>query len=262
MFLTTPCNLQNSQSPISARVQARTRRDLAWAADRFESGNQALYELIDALGGNSPYSQGGDAGVPTLGPYGGKPPALQWGGPGAAVAVLPPLNSGCVGAPEVLPLLTVLPIPAFTLPAKSTPVASKAVTPVVVPLPTIPSEDPALCKYTPQTVCNAIRAGCFAAGQVDPRQLAACAASGWQGNQNQFPWLIARGGADGGRPVGFINENPTFPDGRPGNAGAIANDGLSGFEDMDPVAVIATAAVAIFGGAWLLEKISRGRGRR
>lgn len=267
MFVQTPCNLQNSQSPMSARLLANTQRQIAWAAAAFNGGNAVLYDLIDKLGGNSPYSNGGSAGVPTLGPYNGLPPAVQWGGPGSAVAALPNPNAGCIGAPEVLPLVTVLPIPDFTLPAAPKPAAPKPVpvpVPVAAPPPppsAIPTEDPAICKYTPQTVCAAARAGCFRAGQVDPRQLAACAASGWQGNLNQFPWLIARGGADNGRAVGFINEAPNFPDGRPAPSSSIATGGgMDGWVDeMDPVSAIAVMAGAIFGGAWILSKV---RGRR
>ncbi len=261
MFLTTPCNLPNSESKIPLRVQANTLFDLEWAANAFQNGNTALYDLIDALGGNSPYSNGGSAGVPTLGPFGGKPPALQWGGPGAAVAKLPSSNNGgCIGAPAVLPLLTVLPIADFTLPPP-------AVKPKVITVPVAPAAAPAavapdtsICNFTPETVCAAARAGCFAAGQVDPRQLAACASSGWAGNENRFPALVARGGWNGGAPVGFINQSPRYPDGRAASGGGVGMNGLDETGNHIVAAVVAGSIIA--GATWLLKNMPRVGGRR
>lgn len=259
MFVQTPCSLPNSQAPISqARIDAE-RRLLSAVSSSFVSGNQTLNNLVDALGGNSSATVGGNAGVPTLGPYGGKWPALQWGGPSAQVAKLPSTVL-CSGAPEVVPLLTVLPVRDFTLPAPAVtaPRPPAAIAPAPAPAAVVPQQDPGICNYTPETVCAAIRAGCFKAGQVDDAQLAACAKSGWSGNENRFPWLIAKGGANGGARVGLVNPNPRFPDGRAPELWG----GMAGFDDGDPRPIMAGFALALFAGAYVWNVISERKGRR
>lgn len=258
MYVTEPCNLPNSQSPISAKQIQLSQMGLAFGNGAIDWGNRVMDAMVKAMGGNpAGTATGGNAGVPTLGPYGGKPPALQWGGPGSAVARLPVPRS-CNGVPEVVPLVTVLPVPYFVDPAPPpAPVSTPAPAPVAAPAPVPVAKDYSICNFTPLTICAAIRAGCFKAGQVDSRQLAECAASGWQGNENRFPELIAKGGWNNGAPVGLINDRPNFPNGQPRPLWG----GMSGLDDADPVPWLAGLSLAVIAAGYAYTEMKRGRRR-
>ena len=96
--------------------------------------------------------------------------------------------------------------------------------------------------------------GCFVAGQVDDSQLRACANSGWAGNLNQFPALIAKGGAQNGRRFGVLNSRPKMPNGAPAPGDGVGV-GLSG---LDPMQTGGHAAMVLglllIGGAIMAAK--------
>jgi len=96
--------------------------------------------------------------------------------------------------------------------------------PVVLPVaPPVPVRT--VCDdVTPQNVCSLIQRGCFRVGQVDILQLAACAASGWAGNRNEFPAVVLAGGGNGGHQIGLMNPYPLTPSGQPGAGIVAVND--------------------------------------
>jgi hypothetical protein len=133
-------------------------------------------------------------------------------GPGAAtigrVATPPPPSPAGVACvyPEVKPLQTVFPVAA---PVRSSPGTVATVAPVSPAAPAVSQPDPALCSnITADNVCEAARAGCFLYDQLDPQQWLACARAGWSGNQNLYPWVLMRGGAQNGRRFGMVNAQP------------------------------------------------------
>lgn len=229
MYTTQACSEPNSASPISAAAIAQQNAQLAAAAAVFDNGDTALNDLISALGGNAAGTgsagalQGG-AGVPTgatLVPNPSGAPGLVWAAPPSS-GFFPPQpyyswgggrNGGGfkMGAkncalPEILPLVTVFPVPAAA--------------PVVAPAPINPSPvaaaapvSPADCAVNADTICQAIQSGCVLSSQVSAAQLAACSRAGWVGNYNQYPALAARGGSQGGRYFGDVNLNPAPPRG-------------------------------------------------
>lgn len=147
---TSACDLMNSQSPMpQAWIDAENR----WRAQmeaQFQRGNGILDDLIATLGGNpSSDMLPGDAGVPTSGPLPIDPTnPLIAANPAALAAALAdptngnwftglqlsdwqagaaftPTNNGVCVIPEVLPLVTVIPVPAASeLPADGSPPAS------------------------------------------------------------------------------------------------------------------------------------------
>jgi hypothetical protein len=110
--------------------QAWIDKENAWRAGMeaaFVGGNNVLNDLIRALGGNPPSEVlPGDAGVPTSGPLG---PGNWYNGlqlaDWQASAAFTPTNTAVCVVPEVLPLVTVFPVPAAgPVPADANPPAS------------------------------------------------------------------------------------------------------------------------------------------
>lgn len=120
------CDLMNSQSTMP---QAWIDAENAWR-DRMEAqfvgGNNVLNDLIRALGGNPPEVLPGDAGIPTSGPLG---PGNWYNGlqlsDWQAAAAFTPTNTAVCVVPEVLPLVTVIPVAAAgPVPAEQNPPGS------------------------------------------------------------------------------------------------------------------------------------------
>jgi hypothetical protein len=201
-------------------------------------------------------------GVTSGGQYGGRllavsvPPPPSFGGkwlpvsplamgahPGAASGnVVAPGGAGIADAsprapspagvaciyPVVKPLQTVFPAVA---PVRSPGPVVATVAPMtaapIAPAVAVSKPDPALLclNITPDNVCEAARAGCFLYDQLDPQQWLACARAGWSGNQNLYPWVLMRGGAQNGRRFGMVNAQPKSAAGALPNApglGALA----------------------------------------
>jgi hypothetical protein len=245
MYTSQPCSYPNSQSPMPASAIADQDARIAAAGQIFDNGDSTLNNLIVALGGNPAGTGSGGAapggsGVATgstlvPGPNG----SLVWAPP-PPFPFRPyfPWAGGPNGrgykrclVPEVLPLVTVLPMPA----PPAAPVAAAPIRAAAPPPP--PPAAPAECSVNPSTICAAIQSGCVLSSQVSPAQLAACSKAGWAGNFNQYPALAARGGAQGGKYFGDVNLSPSSP------------AGLAGFGDTVPAAAPPWYCVSIPGVA-------------
>jgi hypothetical protein len=158
-------------------------------------------------------------------------------GSGPGVGSAPPASPAGVACvyPEVKPLQTVFPAKA----AVHAPNGVATVAPMSAPAPARSKADPALCaNITPDNVCEAARAGCFLFAQLDPQQWLACAQAGWSGNQNLYPDVLLRGGAQNGKYFGMVNANPKSA------AGSLPNaPGLGGLSDIPGGLWIAGAAL-------------------
>ena len=216
--------------------QSAIDRQNAWRAAMelyFSSGNAAMNDLVQALGGNpvAGLAPGqGDAGVPTSGvPFIANGVPIVIPGPAAAPpsawnpkTFLPARglrrgggDGGKGGAPSapcvyptVLPLVTVFPVPAVA----AAPPPAAAPRPVVIPTPAVaapkPCPDPAECAPTPANVCRNLRNGCYNTSQLSPAQVLACSQAGWAGNLNLYPCTLAKGGWSGGQFIGDVNLSP------------------------------------------------------
>jgi hypothetical protein len=218
------CDLPNSSTPMTAeRIRAQDLR-MAAAARHFTGGNQTLDDLVEQLGGNPVSALYGDAGVPTLGGAPFSPGSgLNRGGPGS-----PGFGPGAPGDgggpciyPEVLPLVTVFPIPVFQTPTPVTPLPPY-VQPSPFGRPSTPPPVPAMrprdidCdNVTAENICRLSREGCFVPGQLSQQQLYACSWAGWVGNWDMHPSVIVAGGAQNGRKFGTMNPQPVDPHGNP-----------------------------------------------
>lgn len=211
------CSQPNSATPMSAAQIAAQARRVAAVGSKFDTGNQTLNALINALGGDAVPSGAGDAGIPTTGVFpwfgipsrnggGGVPLSIGpgGGGPLAFTAATPT----CSAPPKVLPLATVFPIPAAAPVPMALPPAPvvRAAPPVSAPAAPDTRPDPGDC--SPANICAGLRDGCYLSSQVSSQQLLACAKAGWVGNRNLYPWLLARGGAGGGAFFGTPQPNP------------------------------------------------------
>ena len=122
------CDLMSSQSPMP---QSWVDAEAAWRDSMegvFVNGNATLNDLIQALGGNPPQVLPGDAGIPTSGPVG---PGNWYNGiqlsEWQASAAFTPTNEAECVVPEVLPLVTVISLPAAAqIPAASGPPGSSS----------------------------------------------------------------------------------------------------------------------------------------
>lgn len=220
-----PCGMPNSLTPLAGPVYS----DRFGVNQTMVQGSAALRDLVESLGGLWPDSDGllGQSGQtePTGG--GRLRGRFRFRGNGG-VSSLPPACGAVVlsAAPgswrPLAPVLT-QPVARVVPPRVARRIENNPVPVQVVAAP--PAAGPTICdSITPENVCEAAVRGCFAAGQVDPLQLAACAASGWQGNRNEFPGVVARGGANGGSHIGLINTHPRMPNGQPGPGITAVND--------------------------------------
>lgn len=231
MYTQIPCAVRNSETPLTAADIAAADARLAASDAVFTNGNAVLGDLIAFLGGNPSTISGpgstdpgsnplsavpGGAGIPT-GAYLAPAPGggVQWHPPAYPARRLFPSYGDtytkrglparrCV-VPDILPLVTVLPVPRIVSP----PVAGPA--PIAAPPPA------ADCgPVTGDNICALIRDGCVLSSQVSPAQLAACSAAGWAGNRNMYPAIAARGGAQNGKYFGDVNLNPPAASGMSG----------------------------------------------
>ncbi len=251
------CDLPNSETPMSAAAIAAQNAAVGRVGSWFTAGNDALNNLIRAGGGNPPTAAAGDAGVATTGggPGAGAvqsvyPPGYGWGvQPGGLFPGtfdnLTIAAKLCSSAPEVLPLVTVLPIPVMVAPSvpapSSVPAAGGAARP-----------DPSDClPVSSENICRLLRDGCVVQSQVTSDQLAACARAGWSGNRNLFPWVAARGGVQNGAYFGNVNLAP------------LPASGVGGLEDFSPVLSAVALAATIGGFLWFVSEYeSRHASRR
>jgi hypothetical protein len=199
------CNLPNSETPMSADAISAQDAYIALVGSSFTNGNATLSAVMQALGGNSIDDlSAGNAGLPTTG-AGGFPwfpgpsvpnpfPVSDQGTPvgsGAGGGSTTQTAAACV-PPRVIPLVTVIPVPAVKTPAA-----------VTVPKPAASLPQPAAVssgrKRIPQSSCRTgnicldIRNGCVLASQVDPAQLLACSQAGYAGNLNLYSQFIIDG---------------------------------------------------------------------
>lgn len=205
------CNLPNSESPMSPAAVAAQDAFIASVGSSFSNGNNTLSGIMTALGGNPLAVPGsdptvaalvaGNSGVPTTG-AGGFPffpgPGSRnrrWGGRGAGAggnggartAAMTP----CTTPPIVVPLVTVVPVPALTRQVPTTgPTPAKITTPPP-PAPVAPSK-PKISQSDCRTgnICLDLANGCVASYQVDPAQLLACSKAGYNANRNLYAGVI------------------------------------------------------------------------
>lgn len=124
-----------------------------------------------------------------------------------------------------------------------------AVTPAPVAPPPSPARSPVCDDVTPSNVCSLIQRGCFRSGQVDIIQLAACAASGWGGNRNEFPGVVAAGGGNNGQYIGLLNPFPLTPGGYPGPGVIGVNDSSQEWMQRQTAGMGAVARESGYGAA-------------
>lgn len=269
------CSAPNSETPMSAGRIDRQASRVSSVGAAFTSGNEALFGLVNRLGGNSPGVMRGDSGIPTT----GVPLSPTWlptrgrGGAGGAGSGLwngtdfagggdRSLSFDCV-PPAVVPVVTVLSVPIVATPAASVPAPRATPQPAAVPAPSVPAvrcADPPECTPTPENICRNIRDGCYLDSQTSQRQKFACSWAGWAGNTNYFQ--RCPGGWNGGVFIPDLNLNPVNTEGdpMPGNpAGGLA--GIPGGDPLVPEVLRGVATLAAFaGGAYLFHHIfSKGR---
>jgi hypothetical protein len=266
------CSLPNSETPMPAAAIDSQNRRMAQRAVSFTSGDATLNALIEALGGNPIGAEWGNAGVPTTGTFDpfSTIPRGNWAtggslgnGPSGSGAGSPP----CV--PQIVPLMTVVPIPtavvaptpANPVPRRLTPVVPAPAAPVSAPAPAAaPCVDPADCAPTPETICRNLRGGCYAPGQVSDLQTQLCAMAGWSGRS---PARYCGAGWNGGARIPDMNRAPLTPGGQSlvgvnplfEQLGA----GMSGFTGGDGSAVL-WGSIAL--GAflfWAVPQFAKGR---
>ncbi len=262
------CSLPNSETPMPAAAIARQDARMARMASIFTNGDDTLNNLIGSLGGNPIGAGSGNAGVPTDGTFNpfSTIPRGNWsiagGGWGGGSGVFSDRSSSetaggsggprCV--PQIVPLVTVVPIPAAVVPATaSTP--PRLLTPQVA-TPAAPqcADDPD-CNPTPANICRNIRAGCYQQSQLSQRQLFACSAAGWQGiqmNPRRCP-----GGWNGGAAIPDLNLSPDTPTGQP-FPGA---PGMSGFTGEGSSVLWGSIALGAF-AVWAVTQLDKKPRRR
>ena len=253
MYSRIPCALPSAVTPINADSLANYPTVIGAA---MSYGYDSFKEIIEKLGGVWPGSSAwGDTAA-------GGGSSSGTGTRGAGV-LGPGKSQSCGGVVlQEYPGSYMPPAPVLVAPppaAVLTPPQARAVT-QPAPAPAIPASDPPICmNINAETVCEAAQRGCFAAGQVDQAQLMACASAGWQGNRNEFPYVVARGGANGGARVGLLNRNPRGPGGRMSEAPWMGLNGLGcgGDGGSSVVAVIALTALGL-GGIFALSRGMRG----
>lgn len=246
------CTEENSATPMTAaRIAAQDAR-VAAVGNQFWRGNHILDVLDVVLGGNSIGQIPGAVDRYTggaVGPPPGSGPGESPSGRGAKGSG-PFENSRRVGcpAPQVLPLLTVFPIPPAPRPA------SKLPPPVAPPSPHLappaPAPPPPVTQASCRTgnICADLRAGCVLQYQVSPEQLLACAMAGWSGNQNRYPSIAARSDLPF---LGSVDLNPP------------AATGVSGLGADDLATSSLWAGIALLGfAAWATFEISKPARRR
>lgn len=265
------CSLPNSETPMPAAAIARQDARMARMASIFTNGDDTLNGLISALGGNPIGAPFGNAGVPTDGTF--NPfttiPRVNWDhvpsvGPGGWFPTFPAATwnagsgsgggPGCV--PKMVPLMTVVPIPAVVLPATpNSPATVLAPVPSTPAVPAAPCVDPAECAPTPDTICRNMRAGCYQQTQLSQRQLFACSEAGWQGiqmNPRRCP-----GGWNGGAAIPDMNLTPDTPTGQP-FPGA---PGMSGFTGEGSSVLWGSIALGVF-ALWAATQFDKKARRR
>jgi hypothetical protein len=122
------------------------------------------------------------------------------------------------GCPQILPLVTTIPIPQVVTPAAPASSSPAAPAPVVAP----PTQPPApLPDCRTGNWCLDIMNGCVLSSQVSQQQLMLCSQAGYAGNRNLFPAVAAAGGAGGGAFFGTPDPNPA----------PYRGSGVSGFGD-------------------------------
>ena len=213
----------------AAAISAQDR----WRASMeqyFSQGNQTLNNLVTRLGGNASADPAvllsGDAGVPTTGnftPTWLPPLSTRGRTPGGgsrsngSKRVLPACNF-----PEVLPLLTVFPVPVAVQPAPR-PAPPPPVAPLPVPAPAPPPVRAPAANCRTGNVCLDIANGCIRSDQVSPEQLFACSQAGYAGNRDLYA----------NNPPGFFGSPnlapaPFSPDMLPRSVGVSGTDVLTG----------------------------------
>lgn len=216
MYSRIPCAMPNSKTPLDGRPVFPYN----WVASAMDRSNAGYRELVESLGGVWPgESVWGAAGVGAGGQSSGSGSGSGSGGSAAAAAAL----AECLGV-QLAPVPgSYSPPPPPMAAPRAVVVTSQQARHIEMPAAQALGPDPAICEtVTAANVCELAVRGCFKAGQVDPAQLAACASVGWQGNYNQFPALIARGGGNKGQPVGVLNSSPSSPRGMSGIDGGQA----------------------------------------
>lgn len=264
------CGMPNSTTPVTGPIY----RDWNGVGQTMAQGAAGLRDLVESLGGVWPGADGslsGRYGQPAPGAGGGRENGRSpsSGLPdGRASSLLPAACGSVLLAPS--PGSYRPPAPPLAQPIAR--VVSPRVARKIEQAPTLPlpqSKGATICdQITAANVCEAAVRGCFAAGQVEPLQLAACAASGWQGNRNEFPALIASGGAGGGQHVGLIAPYPRMPNGALGPGIVSVNDSAAssvremaagvGLGQYNPFEAAGNGAMilglALLGGAFWLSR--------
>ncbi len=296
------CSLPNSATPMPQSAIDAQNAYMAARGQAFTKGNDALNGLLVALGGNPIGSPQGNAGVPTSGgafnPFAVTPfplPAanpVTSGGAGAGSGA----GGGSVSCvPELIELVTVVPVPTVVTPTRTyipapTPAPGPAPVPQVVPTqkPTpaaaaAPCVDPPECAPTPENICRLITEGCVSTNQVSKAQVLACAWSGWTGLMTK-KGMCSINGWNHGEYLGSMNLKPVnraglyydppavyqaaidagvnTPNGSPApGVSGIVGDALTGPGASWVWGSIGLAAAAFYLAAQLDKKPSR-RGRR
>jgi hypothetical protein len=220
------CDQPNSQTPMSAAAIGRQNTFVANTGASFTNGNDALYSLVTRLGGNSPASAVGAAGVPTTGtvPATSLPPitaAAASAGAGASVAG--PSSAGVVDAragavpcvvPDVVPFSRVIALPVIATPVAQPSPAAKAPAPAApAPAATVAAApagrctDPPECAPNADNICRLITEGCVSSNQVSKAQALLCAWSGWTSSMTKRG-MCSIYGWNNGEYLGTMNPRP------------------------------------------------------
>jgi hypothetical protein len=183
------CSEFSSESPMPADWIASQDAYIASVGRRFTDGNRALNELVVSMGGNPPAAGGfqpGNAGVPTRGrPLLVNPPGVGPGNPWLYRTPAPRARaSDC--PPPAAAVALMAPI-VFSPPPTSVPAASP------IPAGPAPARRRTQAECRTGNICRDLRDGCVAQSQLSPQQVYACSASGWVGNRNLYPDVLAYG---------------------------------------------------------------------
>ncbi len=295
------CSLPNSATPMpQSAIDAQNAR-MAARGQAFVDGNAALNGILAALGGNPIGSPQGNAGVPTVGssfdPYAVTPfplPAANPVTPTGATGAGSGAGGGSASCvPELIELVTVVPIPTVVTPTRTyipapTPAPGPAPVPQVVPTqkPAAAAAncvDPPECAPTPENICRLITEGCVSTNQVSKAQMLACAWSGWTGLMTK-KGMCSINGWNHGEYLGTMNPKPlnraglyydppavyqaaidagmNVPNGQPApGVSGVVTDALTGPGSSWVWGSIGLAAFALWAAGQLDKKPSR-RGRR
>lgn len=272
---TDACNLPNSETPMSQQRIDAQNVFIAAVGSAFESGDDALDSLIQALGGN-PAGQtvSGASGVPTTGTLdlsnpgipvvpnvGGTPMALlpdvndpsYWGwAPSPSVPLIVPGSGSGYPIPQGIgrgrrytnakpvsgPCPTIVPL-VTAIPVPPPPaVMQQTQPPPQQPAPTQTAPAAPLPDCRTGNWCLDIRNGCVLPSQVSPEQLQICSQAGYAGARSLYPQIAAHGGVSNGEFFGTPEPNPPPYDPM----------GMSGFGDSAAQSANANLFSGIFEG--------------